>query len=362
MKWLKLDKKYMFMYFILSLLSLLYIFPIILINADYKDDLGISISGVTGLRGDGRPLGDYLVSFLCGGAPFTHIAPLPLIISVLFLSYALVLYAKEKLHFVTNNYVLIPVLLAIITNPLAVECLSYRAAGSIVMMIALALPFMMYAIPDTVPNLYVFVYSAVLCMAVMSLYQASIGLCLVLLGVNIFFAVVGEKKLNYLREGIRLAGIGVSAIFYKVIVANHYVERSDWRYEASQTVALKLSSVTVIIQNIIDSCRYLKTFFAATPIWYRLALAVTILSAIAVMLILYCRENDSKGWRKAAGIAFLGISPVIIFLVTFLPMMLLKSLMLKTRLFLALGGVFSMWEYFCFIIMQKRREPFSFCF
>lgn len=355
MKWLKLDKKHSFSYLILSLLSILYIFPIILVNADYKDDLGSSITGIIGLKGDGRPLGEYLVSALCGGDPFTNIAPLSIILSVLFLSYALVLYAQTNLPFVSNHYMLVPVLLLIITNPLAVECLSYRSV-SIVMIIALALPFMMFAIPDTVSNLYLFIYSSVLCMAIMSLYQTPIGLCLVLLAVNIFFAIIGEKKINYLREVIRFAGIGISAVFYKVIVASHYVEHNDWRYEASQMVDLKFSSIKTIMENAAASCKYLWTFLSATPIWYRIALVMAILSAMAVMLILYCRENHGTGWKKAAGIVFFIISPALVFLATFLPLMILRTLMLKTRLFLALGGVLFYMGIFLLYYYSKKQK------
>lgn len=355
MKWLKLDKRYMFLYFILSLLSLLYTFPIILVNADYKDDLGSSITGVIGLKGDGRPLGEYLVSFLCDGEPFTNIAPLSLILSILFLSYALVLYAKTNLHFISNNYVLIPVLLLIITNPLAADCLSYRSV-SIIMIVALALPFMMFAVPDTVPALYLFIYSCVLCMAIMSLYQPPIGLCFVLLIVNIFFHIVGEKKLNYIQEGIRFAGIGIAAIFYEVVVATHYVEHNDWRYEASQPVDLKFDSVKIIARNIANSCHYLKTFFAATPIWYRIALIATVLFSITVMVILYCEENNIKEWRKAIGIAFFIISPVFVFIATFLPLMVLRTLSLKSRIFLALGGaLFYMGVFLLYYYAKKQK-------
>ncbi len=357
MEWLKLDKKYSFAFLVLSLLSLLYVFPIVLANVDYKDDLGSSITGVIGLKGDGRPLGEYLVAVLCGGEPFTNIAPLSLIISVLFLSYALILYAKTNLHFVSNNYILIPVLLSVVTNPLAVECLSYRSV-SVAIVIALAIPFLMFTIPDTVSNLCLFIYSAILCMAVMGLYQAAIGLCLVLFAVDVFLAVFGEKELHCLREGVRLAGIGISAVFYKVIVAEHFVDRNDWRHEASQIVDLKFSSVAIIIKNIADSCRYLSTFFSMTPIWYRIALAATILFAITIILILYCQENCCKGWKKPVAIIFLAISPVVVYFATFLPLMVLRTLMLKTRLFLALGGVLFYVGIFLLYYYRKRQKIF----
>lgn len=185
----------MFQFFILSLLSLLYIFPIILVNLYYKDDLGWSRTGSIGLKGDGRPLGEYLVLMLCGGEPITDTAPLSLILLVLFLSYTLILYAKTNLDSVSSDYMLIPVLLLVITNPLAIECLSYKY-GAIVMFTALALPFIIFSIPNSVSKITLFIYSSVLSVAFMSLYQPALGMCLILLIISVF------SLLSAIRNGI----------------------------------------------------------------------------------------------------------------------------------------------------------------
>ena len=356
MKWLKLDKKYMFQFFILSLLSLLYIFPIILVNLYYKDDLGWSLSGAIGLKSDGRPLGEYLVLMLCGGEPVTDTAPLPLILLVLFLSYTLVLYAKTNLDSVFNDYMLIPVLLLVITNPLAIECLSYRY-GAIVMFIALALPFIMFSIPDTVPKIILFIYSSVLSVAIMSLYQPALGMCLILLIFSVFFSVISDRKLDFIREGIRIAGIGAGSIAYKIVIANHYVSRSDWRYEASQTVDIKFSSIKIILQNTWESCIYIKDFFSETALWYQISLGLMIVLAIAAILFLYCKESSRTGWRRIFDIAFLIISPILVFISAFLPIMLLRTLMLKTRIFIALGG-FLLYIGIFLLYYAKKRKTF----
>ena len=146
MKWYQLDKKDIINYLLLSMLSLLYILPIVLINLYFKDDLGWSLRGSIGLKGDGRPLGEYLVLTLCGGEPVTDTAPLPLVLAVLFLSYTLILYARTNLDFISNRYALLTVLLLILGNPFALECLSYRY-GSMVMFVALGIPFLIFWIP-----------------------------------------------------------------------------------------------------------------------------------------------------------------------------------------------------------------------
>lgn len=360
MKWYKLNKKYMLYYFILSLLSLLYIFPIILSNIYYKDDLGWSLNGSIGLKGDGRPLGEYLVLLLCGGSPVTDTAPLSLIIAILFLSYALVLYAKTNLDSISDNYMLIPVLLFVLTNPLSTECLAYRY-GSFVMFTALAIPFVIFSIPETVSRIKLFLYSAILSVALMSLYQTAVGMCLILVILAVFLEIVIRQNrfspTFLIREGIRLLGIGAGAVFYQLIIARHYIKQLDWRYDASQTLEFKPSSIKIIFEHIVTTCKYVIDFISGTAFWYQAVLVLTILSAIAVTLFFYCKETEQKGTYKAFGIAFLLLSPALVFIASFLPIMLLQSLMLKTRTFIALGGVLLYLGIFM-LYQEKKHKTF----
>lgn len=358
MKWYKLNKKYLLYYFILSLLSLLYIFPLILANVYYKDDLGWSLNGSIGLKGDGRPLGEYLVLLLCGGTPVTDTAPLSLILSILFLSYALVLYAKTNLDAVSDNYMVIPVLLFILTNPLSIECLAYRY-GAFVMFTALGIPFVIFSIPETVSKRKLFLYPALLSVALMSLYQTAVGMCLILLIVAVFLEIINRRNpfspTFLIREGIRVAGIGVGAVFYQLVIARHYIQQLDWRYDASQTLAFKPSSIKTVFEHIIATCNYVKNFMAGTALWYQAVLALTIVSSIAVMLFFYCKETEQDGKYKALSTVFLLLSPALVFIASFLPIMLLQSLMLKTRTFIALGGVLFYLGIFLLYLEKKHK-------
>ena len=338
MKWYQLDKKNIINYLLLSMLSLLYIFPIILINLYFKDDQGWSLRGSIGLKGDGRPLGEYLVLALCGGGPVTDTAPLPLILAVLFLSYTLILYAKTNLDFISNRYALLTVLLFIIGNPFALECLSYRY-GSMVMFAALGIPFLIFSIPDTVSKAKMFIYSSLLSMALMSLYQAALGMCLILFIINVFFVLFQQKRVSYAHEGLRIFGIGGGAVVYKLVIANHYVSHSDWRHAASQTLELKPESIMLIFQNIFATCRYIAEFLSETALWYRMILALFIILILTLSVVLYCRKEENRGWRRAVDIAFLLLSPFCVLISSFLPLMLLKQQTLKLRIYIALGGV-----------------------
>ena len=99
LKKFSLQSIYTRVFIILFVFSTFYVLPIILFNTWFNDDLGITLYGVTGLNGDGRPLGQLLSDFLSGGGIVADIGPLPLLCSILILSYSLVLYAKENIPF-----------------------------------------------------------------------------------------------------------------------------------------------------------------------------------------------------------------------------------------------------------------------
>ncbi len=337
MKWYHIDKKYTTNYLLLSVLSFLYVFPVFLVNIYFQDDLGWSLLGSLGIKADGRPLTEYIILALCGGGPVADPAPLPLILGVLFLSYALVLYAQTNLYYISNRYALLAILLFIITNPFTMEYLFYRC-GCIGALTSLGCPFIIFSLPDTASKLKIFAYSSLLSMALMSLHPAPIAICLILFVVNIFFLLFQKRKINYALEGIRVIGIGIGAILYKAVIANHYVSRSDWRYGASQTLELKPESILVIFQNIVDTGKYIMRFLSETAVWYQIILALLTLSAMLLCVFLYCRESKKNGWSKVVNISFLILSPVCVFLISYLPLMILKEQTLKLRIFLAMGS------------------------
>lgn len=340
MKWYQFDKKYTIMYWILSMLSLIYVLPLILVlnNFYINDDLGWSQWGGIGFKGDGRPLLEYLVHIICNGEPVTDTAPLPLILGVLFLSYSLILYAKINLNFISNRYALLAVLLFIITNPFIIECSVYRY-GSMGVLASLSLPFIIFSLPDNMSKMKIFFYSALLTMALLSLQQAAIGMCLILFVINIFFLLFQDKKVDYAREGLRIIGIGTGAIIYKVIIAHHYVSRSDWRQSASQTLTFKPESIITVFQNIFATSNYIMQFLSETALWYRILLALLVILSMFLTTALYCRENKKKGWQKAVNISFLLLSPICVFIFSFLALMILKEQTLKFRIFTTQGGI-----------------------
>ncbi len=95
--WLTLNTKTCRFFYALTILYGIYVLPVLLADRFYHDDLTRSLRGVTGWNNDARPLAEWLMKWLCGGFPIGDISPLPLLLSVVLLSYVMTLYVKQSL-------------------------------------------------------------------------------------------------------------------------------------------------------------------------------------------------------------------------------------------------------------------------
>ena len=256
LKKFSLQSIYTRVFIILFVFSTFYVLPIILFNTWFNDDLGITLYGVTGLNGDGRPLGQLLSDFLSGGGIVADIGPLPLLCSMLILSYSLVLYAKENIPFSEHHILLSFVLLTVLTNPLGMSILFYRTGGC-VMITALSIPFLLFSFNDEIATWIIGIVAFVSGIAIMSLYQAAFGMCLVLVCMNIIFLMLQGK--NRIKNDItRLIGLFLGAVVYMIFIMPRYIDSEGWRHKASQTVSgLNLETVKVFLLNIWNSTFYI---------------------------------------------------------------------------------------------------------
>lgn len=334
-KWYKLEKKELSIYLKLVIASLFYILPIALANVYYNDDMARTLYGATGWNGDGRPLCELLIKLLCGGAPVVDIAPLPLILSVLILSYALVLYAGAYLDFVPNENIVVIILLSVLANPFAIANLSYRF-DCISMFTALSIPFLIFSVPDRVSGIKMFVCSFVAGIAVMSLYQPAIGMCIVLFIIHLFFVVMNDRKAG--AGWWKICGLGTGTVFYKLVIAPRFIDPYSWRNEASATVGINFDSIKTLILNAVNSIKYIRNYIVQTSILNQICLGIIIVLSVVTILVLYFRSSEKSGWRKAVDAAFMIVSPLVAFSAAFLPLAFLENQILASRMLLAFGG------------------------
>lgn len=114
-------------FFSLVIANLIYVIPVILSGRYYKDDLARTLYGVAGWRGDGRPLGEWLIKLISGGhSTVDDIAPISWLIAVLVLAYGLTVYAQNHFDLAEGKLQVVITLLFVVTNPFAIENWSYR--------------------------------------------------------------------------------------------------------------------------------------------------------------------------------------------------------------------------------------------
>lgn len=335
LKWYKLGNKYRSVYFKLVIISLLYVFPIILVNVCYNDDLARAMYGATGWNGDGRPLGELLILLLCGGEPIVDLAPLPLILSVLVLSYALVVYARTYLNFITSEYIQIIILLSVLTNPFAISNLSYRF-DCIIMFTALSVPFILFSASDAMSLRKIFVCSVIAGIAVMCLYQPALGMFIILFIVHFFFVVVERRKASTGLDII--CGVGAGSLFYKWIIARRFVDSEGWRHEASKIVDFSFQSVKTVVFHLKSYVGYIMDYVAQISLLYQIALGAVIILSIVTVLVMYCRGNRERKLWKYLKIIFLAVSPMAVFGAVFLPLSVLEQCWVRSRILISAGG------------------------
>ena len=337
LKNLKLQGIYTKIFISLFLFSFFYVLPIILFNTCFNDDLGITLYGATGLNGDGRPLGQMLSDLLSGGGITADIGPLPLLCSILILSYSLVLYAKENISFSEDNILLSCVLLTILTNPLGMSILFYRTGG-FVMIVALSIPFLLFSFNDEIAAWVIGIAAFVSGIAIMSLYQAALGMCLVLVCINVILLLLqGKNRIK--NDVIRLIGLFLGVIVYMVFIMPRYIDPEGWRHEAAKTVSgISLETIKTFLLNIWNSMFYIIGYLNGLSVVSKIFLGLFVITAWGYSLYLgYSKTKKSKKICILT-IVILTIAPCVIMVVSYLPLTILSSLNIKCRIFIALGG------------------------
>lgn len=350
MKWHKLDRKYITLYVELAAASVLYVFPIILADRYYNDDLGRSLYGSLGWTKDGRPLAGILMYLLSGGGrkPIVDISPLPLLVGVFVLSYALILYAREHLNLFSNNQMKVLILLFVITNPLAMSNWSYKY-DSIIMLCSVSVPFVIFSIPKVSCN-KVFLSGSFAGIVIMSLYQPAIGICLVLFLIDISLYILNRRN-ELKKDCIRIVGIMSGVLLYIFFIAPVSVDSQGWRHEASQTVCGRgIQAIKIVIDNIAGSCGYIVKYICNTSWIY-----VGGLCTMIVFLITGLNWKNIKIQHKVHERIYLIISPVIAFVVTFLPLTVLEKVEMRSRIFISFGVFFLYMGFLLVYLMEKSR-------
>lgn len=346
MNWWKLEAPERRRFGLLAVGSLIYVLPILLADRYYQDDLARSLYGATGWAGDGRPLTEWIMELLAGGGTtIVDLSPLPMLLGLAALAYAMTLYARQAFPGLRQSRLATLALGLVLAQPFAMANLSYKF-DCLTMLLALAFCFLLYALPSTLSGPWLALAGAVAALLVMDLYQPAAGMFLVLAGIWLVFRLLqwlGGRELpggwwkELGPELWRLGGVALGAVVYLLAVAPRFVDAEGWRQEASRTVGGS-GTVATVVTNTLSAAYYIRERLRMAPALYRAVLVITVVGAVAAALWRFWRQSQAGPVRKALGCAVLVLSPLGVLFASYLPLIVLQNMECSARMFLACGG------------------------
>ncbi len=321
--WLTIERTDRRLFFSLTTMYSIYVLPLLLANRPCYDDLPRSLYGITGWNNDARPLTEKLVTWLCGGTPLGNVAPLPLLLSILLLSYTLTLYGKRCLP---PDKRLIPALgmgFLVIANPFFLSNLSYQF-DSITMVLALCAAILPYVIPDKRALYKVFLFSFLMCMVIFTTYQPCCGIYIGLCFLELFFMLF-ETRIDIFRLFVRAAACGLSVFVYKYVILNHYIQPGNggWQYDAYQfSWHTKAGIFSAVRHNFQTFVSLIKEYLQGVPTTLLLLFSILILLGMGftAQKFFYLKKPL---YQKLFSLIYLFLLPVGMILVAILPLLVL---------------------------------------
>ena len=334
----------------LTTLYCLYVLPIILADRYYNDDLSRALKGVTGWNGDGRPLTDLLIRFLTFGRPAVDISPLPLILSVLVLSWCVTLYFREHISGFDGSPIFLIGGFGVIANPFLLPDLSYKY-DCISIILSIAVCFAVFSLPELniVPDTAL---KAAAALAVLCLFQPSAGIFFSLVFPEIFFRALEGKE--FLRRSIAsLLGLAAALVIYTAVIAPAFVDPLGWRAEAS---SLGLSPETIL--------RVARQLYILFAVYYEgLPKAVLAAGVILGALLLFgtaafVRKAGEKKKGRTALTVFALLLPFVSGAAGLSPLMVLRSARISEHMLTAVSVPLMLMGLYA-VYLKMRLKTFS---
>lgn len=352
--WMKLNQKYLRFFYALTLLYGIYILPILLADRYYQDDLTRSLRGVTGWKNDARPLTEWIMKWLCGGVPIGDISPLPLLLSIVFLSYILTLYCRRNLPDAGTIYPFLYVGLTVIANPFMLSTFSYKY-DCVTMIIALCAAFVPYLLPDRLAPFKVFCFSGTMCMVILVMYQPCSGVYICLCMLELMFMIL-SSSIDLSRLVMRACALCASVLLYFFIIMKHYIPDSGWQPQAYRfALGSDVDLLSAIMQNYNSFTVLVHDYTAGVPTPLLILYALTGIGGILVVITTLLKGNDG---RKLLRILYILCLPALVLTGCLLPLLVLRPTFftMSCHTLIALCG-FGTWAgiMVCFLSQKLGR-------
>lgn len=310
--------------------ALTYIYPVISADRFYIDDMGRSLDGYLGWGQDGRPLTDIIMTYLSFGFPIVDVSPLNQILAVLAMSVTFVLYVSKYTEKVT------PLTLGLasslfLTQPFLLENLSYKfdSFPMALSAILLAIPFMIKG-----NNVIAFITSILCITSSLAIYQATIGVFIIFSIANIVFSNSKNPIDDVKDTTLRVLQLIIGYLVYSLIVVKYFVTGTYASGHASM-----ITESTDVIQTLLTNSGKIFGYFSQAIEPYNYFFIVAFLIAVVFSTYKELRLQISKrGYANYFKLAVTVVSPFLVFIFSFLHLLILENPVFSARVFISLSG------------------------
>lgn len=331
---LKQKEKVMLKYLVYY--SLIFIFPIILADVYYIDDIGRVMSGTFNWINDGRPLLAFMAQILSNGEQLMPIFPLPLLLGIGLFDYTIVLLMGKFSPDLDCMLLKTEAMAFCFANLFLLENFSYsfEALGMIIPLSLFSIPFMIY---NRINNKISFAVTLTLTILALCFYQALIGWYL---GISFIESSLLLRKGRELKEILirwtqRITPMVLGILLYKVTIAKMLVKGD---YDTTHAGIVKIGSyegILQIINNWYRLAEYLRIYFKSLNI-VLLSLLFTLIIFIHYIYIKEYWKNASYSLsKKILSSTLLALIPIFIIISSIAPFLFLKSPVIASRVFIS---------------------------
>lgn len=317
----------------LTVFAIAYIFPIILADRYYMDDLGRSIDGYTNWESNGRYLTEKLMMLINDGAYLTDLSPLLQILAVILLSYSLTIFSKRYFSSFSEKLVIGGLFFAFL-NPFMLENLSYKF-DSLSMVIGLCAALVFFSVERS--NFRINFFGAFFSVFVaLSTYQATLGFFFILLLFDLLYELrlnTGVKK--YVKKTcVTIFGMGIACLLYKL--SSVYWINDGYSLRLSQTIPFNSEWFLAVLNHLTMYIEfYGKMLRSESPF----IIGLIIISVLFAAIFIYF-ENNSKNLKNLIVFVIGFILIAAFFLIApVLPLIVLKEIHILPRVFISFSGV-----------------------
>lgn len=352
--WLIVNSKTRRFFYALSLLYGLYILPVLLADRYYQDDLTRSLRGVTGWENDGRPLTELIMRWLCGGLPINDISPLPLLLSILFLSYIVTLYCQQNLPDNDTIYPYLYVGFAVIANPFMLSTFSYKF-DCITMVMALCAALIPYLLPERTVLWKTFCFSGIMCLIILITYQPCSGIYISLCMLELLIMIC-TTSINLPRLIIRACALCTSVFIYYFFIMKRYIPDSGWQPDSYRfAMGSGVSPISAFLQNYNNFFILFDRYTAGVPRKIMILTAVLVVGGMFVIIISLYKKLT--GIHRIWQILYVFCLPVLALTGCLLPLLALKPTFftISAHTMIALCG-FTIWLGLMIYFLSKKSR------